>query len=135
MIVGNDGEVFDGTGGQVGESDGGAREPESVIKRLNIDDWAVYRPIIANVAQIAPQIGETVTLMRKHPADLPVRLGDKVHDASVRINLEAQRHDVREHAGGVPRRIAASRHCKAEHEVVGAGEAMYENRRRGSNDS
>ena len=130
MIVGYDGKVFDRTGGQVRESDWGTCKPEFVVERLNIDDRIVDGPIIANAAQIAPQIGEPVTLMRKHRADLPVRFGNDIAHACSGIDLKAQRHYVRGHAGGAPRRIAAGRHRKAEHEVLGAGEAMHEKRRR-----
>ena len=106
-----------------------AGEIEAVVERHHVNAQPEQRAVVA------PHVGELVALVRKRRAK-PLAMFAPAHpQPDAGRESKPQRQHVRRHAGAAPQALASRRDRKPDHNIIGAGQAMQEDRRGRAHDA
>ncbi len=127
VVVQAEGEVVDGSGGDVVRGAGRAREVQGVVERLDVDHRAEQSLLPADESEVAPDVLGPVALVGAEFADQPGGPGRQFSDARTGPDRDAQRqyvHHHRRHPQG--RRAQPGHGGQGQQHVPGAGGAVQE---------
>ena len=134
-VVNGNVQVFDRAQRQVACRNAMTGKAEFVVERHHVDADAEQAAAVDLAADIVAQVRQLIALVLQVRTK-PLRcLIDHIGNRHAGLQREPQRQHVRRHAGDAPRTRAPRRHRHADHDVVGAREAMEEHRRRRGHDA